>query len=117
MKYKNHSFSDKEEVNKLLESNTAENIISAILGSVNGIDDFHWVQSLCLIYIYHKDFWVAKTAINSLGDLARKYREMNTGIITNALQAVENEKLLSTITDTLEDIALFKNNIKDENPN
>jgi len=115
MKYQSSSFSNKEEVNKLLESNSNEDIISAILGSVNGINDFYWVQSLCLKYINHNDFWVAKTAINSLGDLARIYKEMNTDKVCNALQAVEDEKLLPTISDTLEDITLFKNNNESEN--
>ncbi len=107
MEYKKYSFSDKEEVNSLLLNGSNENIISALLGAVNGITDFDWVQELCLRYVNHDDFWVAKTAINSLGNLARVHSKISLDRVYKELENIDKIELKSTVSDVLDDIMIF----------
>lgn len=107
MEYKNYSYSDKSSIELLLETNDNEQIISAIIGAVNGIDDWEWLQKLCLDYINHSDYWVSKTAISSLGDVARIHHKLEKEKVVSHLKKIINEKLLGSVSSTIDDIDLF----------
>lgn len=56
MRYENYSFKSKEEVIRLLNIGSSENIVTALIGAVNGIEDSFWLEELCLGYLHHSDF-------------------------------------------------------------
>lgn len=107
MIYDNYSFKSKEEVIKLLDTDSSETIITAIIGAVNGVDDWFWLEELCLNYIHHSNFWVSKTAINSLGDIARIHKKLNVEKVLSELNLIEEDKLNRIIRETVLDIELF----------
>lgn len=107
MVYDNYSFKSKEEVIGLLNTGSSENIITALIGAVNGIDDWFWLEGLCLNYVHHPDFWVAKTAINSLGDIARIHKSLNVEKVLFEFKLVNEVKLKGVISETVLDIKLF----------
>ncbi|QTE21205.1 hypothetical protein [Polaribacter cellanae] len=106
-KYKSDLLESKEDLYKILDKGTNEDIKLALIGAVRGIDDFNWLQSIYLKYINHSNFWVAKTAINCLGDLARIHKKINLTELYYSFDKIEDEKLKPTIQDTLEDIMIF----------
>jgi hypothetical protein len=56
MIYENFSFSSREEVISLIETGNSEHITKALIGAVNGIDDWLWLQEVCLKCVNHNDF-------------------------------------------------------------
>jgi len=109
MEYESLNYTDKQQVEKLLATCESDVIIKALIGVVNGVDDRQWLEDICLRYISHPDYWVAKTAINSLGDIARIYKEASEHVIL-ALKEVSNKDLKATVSDALEDIMLNRYN-------
>lgn len=107
MKYKNYSYIDKVSIELLLQTDDNEQIISAIIGAVNGVDDCKWLQKLCLDYSNHSDYWIAKTAICCLGDIARIHSKLEKENVYRHLKKIKNEKLLAIINSTIEDIEMF----------
>lgn len=107
MRYENYSFKSKEEVIRLLNIGSSENIVTALIGAVNGIEDSFWLEELCLGYLHHSDFWVVKTAINSLGDIARIHKTLNVEKVLSELKLVNEVKLNGVIRETVLDIELF----------
>ena len=107
MKYESYSFDNKEEIEFLLRSKINDNIINALQGAINGIDDCKWLQELCLKYINHEDYWVAKTAINGLGDIARVFNDLDCLKVVNQLNQIKRKDLEGAINDTLSDIKMF----------
>jgi len=107
MIYENYSFSTKSEVEKLLSHHDNDDIKKAIIGAINGIKDWEWLQNLCLNYIHNPDFWVAKTAITGISDIARIHRRLNIEKVRNSFNQVSNERLQPIIKSTLDDIKIF----------
>lgn len=107
MLYQNFSYSDKNEIELLLKTNKSEKIISAIIGAINGVEDWKWLQDLCLKYIDHSDYWVSKTAISGLGDISRIYKSLEKEKVVERLKMISNSKLLGIVDSTLDDISLF----------
>lgn len=109
MEYENYLYTNKNSVELLLKNADNKQIISVIIGAINGIDDWKWLQKLCLQYINHKDYWVSKTAISGIGDIARIHHKLDKEEVLGCLKTVENEKLKDSISSTMEDISLFIN--------
>lgn len=107
MEYKSYLYNDKRSIELLLQTNDNEQIISAIIGAVNGIDDWEWLQQLCLKYINHPNYWVSKTTISSLGDIARIHHRLEKEKVLNHLRTIVDRKLLGSINSVIEDIDLF----------
>ena len=109
MEYQNFSYSNKELIELMLHSQEDADIVGILIGAVNEIDDWMWLQNLCLEYIEHKDFWISKTAISSLGDIARIHNMLEKDKVIKLLKALKNPKLKETIDCALEDISIFLN--------
>ncbi|WP_312390886.1 hypothetical protein [Chryseobacterium sp.] len=106
MEYNNYHYTDKNNIQKMLDNN--ENIIEAIIGAINGINDQEWLEQLCLKYISSEDFGIARTAIYSFGDIARIYRQLlNRELIENQLSKITDEKLKYVIQEVKEDFEIF----------
>ncbi len=106
MLYENYSFTSKSEVEKLLCGNN-EDIKKAIIGAINGIKEWEWLQNLCLQYINHSDFWVAKTAILGIADVVRIHKKIDLSKVQNELDQISDIKLKIIINSALEDIHIF----------
>jgi hypothetical protein len=106
MKYENYSISSKLEVEKLLTVNN-EDIIKAIIASVNGINEWEWLQDLCLQYVKHNDFWVAKTAINGIGDVVRIHGKLDISKVKNSFSQISDERLKPIINSVMDDINIY----------
>ncbi|TDQ22657.1 hypothetical protein [Tenacibaculum caenipelagi] len=107
MKYESYNFQSKEEVNELLSSNNNDEIISALVGAINGIEDRVFLEDICCRFVNHEDFWVSKTAISSLGDIARIYKFIDLEKIIPILQKNKRENLKPVIDEVISDIKIF----------
>ncbi|WP_026993023.1 hypothetical protein [Flavobacterium subsaxonicum] len=107
MVYENWEFSSKAEVEDILGIGTSDAIVRAIVGAVNGIDDWVWLQDLCWKYTDHPDFWVANAAIRGLGDIARLHKTLDEAKIMENFNKISSVRLQSSIKDALEDIEIF----------
>jgi hypothetical protein len=106
MIYENYSFTSKSEVEKLLSGNN-EDIKKAIIGAINGIKEWEWLQDLCLKYIFHNDFWVAKTAIDGIGDIARIHRKLDITKVEYDFNQISDVRLKPIINSIMDDIKIF----------
>lgn len=107
MEYKNYNYSNKLEVIKMLNTN---NIIEAIIGAINGVDDQEWLEEICIKYICDKDFGIAKTAVYAIGDIARIYgRILNYELIKELFDKVEDQRLKYIIHEVNDDLDIFLN--------
>ena len=106
MIYENYCFTSKSEVEMLLSGNN-EDIKMAIIGAINGIKEWEWLQDLCLRYIFHNDFWVAKTAIDGIGDIARIHKKLDVDKVKYAFNQISNMKLKQIISSVLDDMKIF----------
>ncbi|TJZ49426.1 hypothetical protein FAZ15_22275 [Sphingobacterium olei] len=107
MKYQDFNYSDKMEIIRLLSDKRDEVRSSAIVGMVNGVSDVEWVQDKLLELVDDKSFWVAKSAITGLGDLARIHGRLNYKKIQNAFKQITREELQAPLKDTLDDFRIF----------
>jgi hypothetical protein len=108
MEYQYFSFDSKASIEKMLLSKNTETISQAILGAVNGIDDWQWLQQLCLTYSNHANYWVAKNAITSLGSIARIFGELDVALVLAKFKEVKDPELQVVIDCAIEDIEIFK---------
>ena len=106
MIYENYSFTSKSEVEMLLNGNN-EDIKMAIIGAINGIKEWEWLQDLCLKYIFHNDFWVAKTAIDGIGDIARIHRKLDITKVKYDFNQISDTRLKPIINSIMDDIEIF----------
>ena len=107
MEYENFHFKDKDVVMSSLSSGEQNKIVSAIVGAINGIEDNVWLEDMCLSYIHHKSYWVAKTALTGLGDIARIYKTLNLQKIHYEISQISDEALTSVINDLKADLEIF----------
>ena len=112
MEYQEFNYSDKNEIEKLLLSSDQELKIAVILGMVNGVNDWKWVQDKLLLLIFDDDFWIAKNAISSLSDIARIYRNLEIEKVKLELDKIKDERLINVISDVYQDFKIFLNNSK-----
>jgi len=106
MKYENYSITSKLEVEKLLVGNN-DDIKNAIIGAVNGIKEWEWCQDLCLKYVKHHDFWVAKTAITGISDIVRLHGELEVNKVLQYFNQISDERLKPAINSVMDDIKIF----------
>ena len=110
MEYESFNYTNKQEIESLLATGSNDTIKRAIIGAVNGIDDRQWLEDICLRYVSHPDYWAAKTAINSLGDIGRIYQEVSQKVIS-ALKDLNNDSLKGTVKEALGDITMFAKSV------
>lgn len=111
MKYENFNFNgDENDFENLLKKSKDEDIPKILVSALNNLDNLNWLQNILIEYTKNEDFWIAKTAINLLSDLARIYgNEINKEMILKKLKGMERADLKNVINETLEDIEIFTN--------
>lgn len=109
MNYQDYIFSDKKEIEQLLTSSKQEIRISAIIGMVNGISDANWVQNKLLELVNDENFWIAKSSITGLADLARIHGKLDLLKVKSILREVDRKDLKPIIEAALDDFSIFLN--------
>jgi hypothetical protein len=112
MEYQEFNYTDKNEIEKLLLSSNQEVKIGVILGMVNGLNDWKWVQDKLLSLIFDDDFWIAKNALTSLSDVARIHKNLEIDKVKRELDKVIDDRLKDVISDVYQDFNIFLNNSK-----
>ena len=107
MEYENFYFLDKFEIEKKLETSIILDIPEILVGAINGVDDWEWLQHICLKYISHQDFWISTTAIAGLSDIARIHGMLNKEKVLKELEVIKNSNLKEVIESTIDDLSIF----------
>lgn len=107
MEFERLSNSNKQEVEKILNSSDVVKKREVIVGMINGIDDFEWLQEQLLNNIGDEDFWIAKNSIAGLGDLARIYGKLDLNRVKNQLKIVTNKELSGVIASFEDDVKIY----------
>lgn len=107
MEYENFEITQKDNAKKLIDSGNPELMIQGIIGSINGINDAKWLQSICLNLVYHPNFWVAKTAISGLGDIARIHNWLERDKVFDKLSKIKEPKLMGVIEVLEDDLNIY----------
>ncbi len=110
MQYEAISPLDKAEAGEKLLSGDTEAIVYGLLGAVEGVDDWRWVQDQCLRFVADPREDVARVAIICLGHLARIWGELDQKRVRESLKGVKasaSPRILGAIEDALGDIKMF----------
>ena len=111
MKYEELMYNNKDEIESLLNSDDNEIVSKAIVGMINGIDDYEWLEERLFKFISDNDFWIRLNAIKGLSDLARIHKtKLNRSDIREKLRGLklEYQQLIVAIDETNEDLNIFK---------
>jgi hypothetical protein len=107
MKYQSIPHNSKTSVEKKLLCTTNRDELCLLLLSISETDDWIWAQNILLTYINNTDKWVAGSAINALGLLAKNHRNLDKEKVISSLKKIKNNDLLGKIDDTVSDINIF----------
>jgi hypothetical protein len=110
MKYEHLIYDDKDIVDALLNSNDSEIISKVIVGMINGIEDYDWLEERLFRLINNGDFWVRLNAIKGFSDLARIHKsKIDKNNIQEKLRnlKLEYQQLIVAIEETNEDLDIF----------
>ena len=107
MEYENFCFSDKNEIDEMLKSSEEIEVSKILVGSINGVDDWEWLQNICLKYASHQDFWISTTAISGFSDIARIHGMLDKEKVLKKLEELKNVNLKEVIECTINDLSIF----------
>ncbi len=104
-KYRPAQQRSREQVEAMLRSGQAEQIIDALLSAAYYDPDWKWVQSQCLAALAHADVWVRRNAATCLGLLAVFHQKLDVELVLAALRkAGEDAEVKPWVEDSLSDI-------------
>lgn len=108
MQYESIPSITKEDAEKKLQIAEGEELCLLLL-SLSELDDWQWVQEKYLLYIAHRDKWVASAAITGLGDMVRIAGNIEKDRVVNLLidVAKSRQDLEGKIHDAISDINMF----------
>ncbi len=92
-----------------LRSSDRKILTETLIDIVNSIDNPTWILEVCNKFAYHADYWVAKTAINCIGDLVRIHKYFAIKEIKTILKRISKERkeLKDVIKDVKSDIRIY----------
>ena len=95
----------REQVEAMLLSADAKQIVRALLSAAYYDPDWRWVQTQCLYFLTHGDVWVRRNAANCLGLLAMFHNKLDTEVVVPALEkAAEDPEVKTCAEDSLAEI-------------
>lgn len=104
---------DKREVLNILHDTNRlkEEKIDTLLYAIFNIDDWKWLQDLCIKIASSTDEDLSGLAITGIGHIARMYNTLEMEIVVPFLENIvqENNNLSGRATDALDDIEIFIN--------
>ncbi|NQY42020.1 MAG: hypothetical protein HRT87_01580 [Legionellales bacterium] len=109
--YNNPEFMSKEEFAQTLKNKSVDSdfLCSAIVSSVNSIQDYKWLLSEYKKLLLHDSIDVQAVTISCIGHLARIHRgDINKETLIKILRPLLNSPTLSPkINDAIDDIDMF----------
>lgn len=100
----------REQIEALLRSGQAEQIIDALLSATYYDPDWRWVQLQCLQALAHADVWVRRNAATCLGLLAVFHQKLDVELVMAALRkAGEDVEVAPWVEDSMADIQHYMN--------
>jgi hypothetical protein len=104
-KYRAAQQRSREQMEAMLKSDEAEQVIDALLSAVYYDPDWRWVELQCLQALTHADVWVRRNAATCLGLLAVFHQKLDTELVVAALKkAGQDEEVRPWVEDSLSDI-------------
>lgn len=105
-RYKAVQLHTQQEAEAAFVRGTRAEIIDALLGITYYVEDWRWVQTVCLAWLNRSDSTIQWTAIQCLGHLATFHKTLDLAIVLPALQAhLSNPELAPVLYDALGDMA------------
>lgn len=101
---------DKAKAGEKLLSGDPEAIVYGLLGAVEGVDDWRWVQDQCLRFVTDPREDVVRAAVICLGHLARIRGKLDQERVGKAFRKVKvgaSPRVRGAIEDALSDIKIF----------
>lgn len=104
-KYQRVEQRTREQVDAMLLSADANQIVKALLSAAYYDPDWRWVQTQCLYFLTHNEAGVRRNAANCLGLLAVFHKKLDTEVALPALEkAAEDPEVKAWAEDSLADI-------------
>jgi hypothetical protein len=95
----------REQVEAMLLSADAKQIVKALLSAAYYDPDWRWVQTQCLYFLTHGDVEVRRNAANCLGLLAMFHNKLDTEVVMPGLEkAAEDPEVKASAEDSLAEI-------------
>lgn len=109
MKYERPKPIDKKTAIKLLQSSDIHVVCKTLIDAVAYIDDQEWLQDECLKFSKSNEYWISKTAINCLSDIARIFKKIDVDKVKKVFSELRKErpKLTDLITEAEDDFKVF----------
>jgi hypothetical protein len=104
-KYETVEQRTREQVEAMLISSDAKQIVRALLSATYYDPDWRWVQAQCLFFLRHADVEVRRNAANCLGLLIVFHNKLDAQVVVPALEkAAEDPQVKAWAEDSLADI-------------
>lgn len=109
MEYDNTSFIDKQKAIELFKTGDSEIVCKTLIDAISYIHDRQWLQDKCIELSQSSDFWISKTAINCIGDIARIYKKLDAKKVKYLFSELKKKRkeLLGTIEDVEDDFEIY----------
>jgi hypothetical protein len=102
---------EKEEILNILQSTTLTNDlkVKTLLDAIFNIDDWNWLQNLCIKMSSSSDENISGLAVTGIGHIARMHQKLDKDVVVPFLNNIllENNHLSGRASDALEDIEIF----------
>jgi hypothetical protein len=109
-KYRRAQQRSRQQLEDMLGSGEAEQIIDALLSAAYYDPDWRWVQLQCLQALTHSDVWVRRNAATCLGLLAVFHQKLDVELVLAALRkAGEDAEVQPWVEDSISDIQHYMN--------
>jgi hypothetical protein len=95
----------REQVEAMLASSDAAQIVKGLLSATYYDPDWRWVQGKCLFYLTHGDVELRRAAVTCLGLLAVFHKKLDVAVVMPALRnAAADPEVKTWAEDSLADI-------------
>jgi HEAT repeat len=112
MRYEKINPLSRQEAETIFKQRDAEAMSDALLSVTFHGEDWHWVQSSCLMFLEDPDTKVRAVAATCLGHLARIHGIIDVATVVPALEPhLSDPEVGGRASDALDDIAMFVKNV------
>ena len=95
------------EIDRMLESESGEDVIQALLSLVFFGEDWKVSQNVCVGFLEYRDLEVARIAVLGIGHTARIHGKIGASVLEALKRSVRVKELSGTVGDALDDIEAY----------